>query len=214
MKEDYEEQLKNLREKGMFYYGVKKKFVGKVDDETFFNEPALIINTFGYYHRNDTWSVFITDEERGIENTIADFSNEENAVEYLIELCQNQTFFYCRDKVIKNFEEKEKIIIKHLQAEYGYSLLKAEKAMDYLLQVKVIAFEYSYFIEHGEYVPDKFASNFGGYTAKKIHKETRLTVLGAFNYMVYLKKNREEALLNLKKRLPRRSVIENFPVGL
>ena len=84
MKEDYEEQLKNLREKGMFYYGVKKKFVGKVDDETFFNEPALIINTFGYYHRNDTWSVFITDEERGIENTIADFSNEENAVEYLM----------------------------------------------------------------------------------------------------------------------------------
>lgn len=206
----YREPLKKLSAEGTFYYNVRKKFVGKVNGENFFTNPSLIINTLGYYPYNDTWRVFITDEERGLELTTSDFSDEESAIKYLIELCENQAFFHYRSESIANFEEKETIIFNHLQAEYGYSPLKAKKAVMYLLQVKVIAFEYSYFIEHGEYVPDKFASNFGGYTAKRIHGETRLTVLGAFNYMVYIKKNREEALSNLRKGLPIRKVFRNL----
>lgn len=189
----------------MFYYGVKKDFQGNVDQSTFFSNPGLIINTFGYY-RNDeeTWIVFVTDDERGAEIKRKKLPTEEAAIEYLIELCDSQNFAHYSNTVMENFEEKGPIIIEHLKTEYSYSDAKAQKALDYLLQVKIIAFEFSYFIENGNYVPDKYASVFSGYTAKRISTETDLTILGAFNYMVFLKRNPDEALSNLKRGLPRR----------
>lgn len=201
----YEEQFQMFRKTGMFYYGVKKDFQGNVDKSTFFSNPGLITNTFGYY-RNDeeTWIVFVTDDERGAEIKRKKLPTEEAAIEYLIELCNSQNFAHYSNTVMENFEEKEPIIIKHLKTEYSYSDAKAQKALDYLLQVKIIAFEFSYFIENGNFVPDKYASVFSGYTAKRISTETDLTILGAFNYMVFLKRNPDEALSNLKRGLPRR----------
>lgn len=207
----YEEQLQALRETGMFYYGVKKDFQGNIDKSTFFNTPGMIVNTFGYYQNDDeTWIVFVTDEERGTEIKRKKLPTEESAVEYLIELFESQNFAHYSNTIMENFEEKEKTIIEYLKTEYGYSEAKAQKAMDYLLQVKIIAFEFSYFIEKGDYVPDKFACTFSGYTAKRISIETDLTVLGAFNYMIYLKRSPDEALSNLKKGLPRRKIYSDI----
>lgn len=189
----------------MFYYGVKKEFEGNVDKSKFFSNPGLIINTFGYYRNDDeTWIVFVTDDERGTEIKRKKLPTEETAIEYLIELCDSQNFAHYSNTVMENFEDKEPIIVEYIKSEYGYSDAKVQKALDYLLQVKIIAFEFLYFIENGSYVPDKYASVFSGYTAKRISTETDLTILGAFNYMVFLKRNPKEALSNLEKGLPRR----------
>ena len=201
----YEEQFQMFRKTGMFYYDIKKDFQGNVDKSIFFSNPGLIINTFGYYRNDDeTWIVFVTDDERGTVIKRKKLPTEEAAIEYLTELCDSQNFAHYSNTVMENFEEKEPIIIEHLKTEYGYSDAKAQKALEYLLQVKIIAFEFSYFIENGNYVPDKYASVFSGYTAKRISTETDLSILGAFNYMVFLKRNPDEALSNLKKGLPRR----------
>lgn len=204
----YEKQIQVLRDKGMYYWGgVKKKFVGKVDRKRFFHEPGLIINTFGYYYNGDNiWIAFVTDEERGLEDTRKKLSSEEEAIEYLIALTESYNFSHYYHIVINNFADGEKIIINHLKQKYNYSEDKAQKTLNYLLQVKVIAFEYWYFITHGDYVPDKVAENYSGYTTKRLKQETSLTELGAFNYMVYLKRKPEEALANLKKGLPRRKL--------
>lgn len=105
---------------------------------------------------------------------------------------------------MENFKVKEPIIVEYIKSEYDYSDTKARKTLDYLLQVKAIAFEFLHFIENGSFVPDRYASAFSGYTVKRISMETNLTVLGAFNYMVFLKQNPREALSNLEKGLPRR----------
>lgn len=90
---NYEEQFQILRKTGMFYYDVKKDFQGKVDKSTFFSIPGLITNTFGYYRNNDeTWIVFVTDDERGVEIKRKKLPTEEAAIEYLIELCDSQNF--------------------------------------------------------------------------------------------------------------------------
>ena len=89
----YEEQFQILRKTGMFYYDVKKDFQGKVDKSTFFSIPGLITNTFGYYRNNDeTWIVFVTDDERGVEIKRKKLPTEEAAIEYIIELCDSQNF--------------------------------------------------------------------------------------------------------------------------
>lgn len=203
--EHYEERFQTLRKAGMVFCGVKKDFKGKVDRTTFFGVPGLAINTFGYYRNGDgTWTVFVTDDERGIETKRRKLSTEKAAIEYLIELCDSQNFAHYSNTAMENFKDKEPIIVEYIKSEYGYSDTKAQKALDYLLQVKVIAFEFLHFIENGSFVPDKYASVFSGYTAKKISTEANLTVLGAFNYMVFLKQNPSEALSNLEKGLPRR----------
>lgn len=184
----------------MFYYGVKKNFQGKVNKSSFFSNPGMIINTFGYYQNDDeTWIVFVTDDERGIETRRKKVSTEEDAIKYLLELFESQNFTYYSNAVMEHFEEKKLFIIEHLKAEYGYSEARANKTLNNLLQVKPIVFEYFYFIENGNYVPDKYASVFSGYTAKRLHVETDLTILGAFNYMIYLKRNPNEAISNLEK---------------
>lgn len=204
----YEEQLQILYEMSMFYYSVKKDFRGNVDKATFFSNPEMVINTFGYYQNDDkTWIAFVTDEERGTEIKRKKVCTEEEAIVYLVELSNSQNFAHYSNTIMEHFEEKQTIIIEHLKAEYGYSEAKANKAIDYLMQIKIIAFEYLYFIENGDYVPDKYASVFSGYTAKRICTETNLTVLGAFNYMIYLHKMPEKALVNLKAGLPVKDVI-------
>ena len=201
----YEEQLQTLHETGMFYSGVKKIFRGNVDKATFFNDPALIVNTFGYYqNENGTWVVFVTDDERGIETERYRYDSEDIAISELIELADYYNFIHLRDTIKNDIELKKQIIIDYLVSEYNYSETKAEKAYSYLLQNKTIAFEFVYYIEHHQFVPDKYAAKYSGYTVKNLSDREDLTLLGAFNYMVYLKKNPSEALANLEKGLPKR----------
>lgn len=42
-----------------------------------------------------------------------------------------------------------------------------------------------------------------GYTAETLHKQYPLSILGAYNYLIYLRENPKEAMLNLEKGLPR-----------
>lgn len=42
-----------------------------------------------------------------------------------------------------------------------------------------------------------------GFTAKILHEEYPLSILGAYNYLIYLREKPQEALENLKKGLPR-----------
>lgn len=109
--------------------------------------------------------------------------------------------------VMDSFYSYGKIIVEHLQKEYGYSESRAIKMLNNLLRVPPIAFECWYFISHDEYVPDEFAENYYGYTAKRINEETILSAFGAFNYMVYLKKDPDNALAALQKGLPRRRLL-------
>ena len=61
-------------------------------------------------------------------------------------------------------------------------------------------------MEYGEYTLTKeFTNNpivVEGYTAKKLTETTKLTVLGAYNYLIYLRRNPAEALKNLANGLP------------
>lgn len=205
--ERFEQQLNTLIETGMYFYGVKKEYRGRVNKESFFIVPGLVINTFGYYKNDDNaWIVFVTDDERGSELKRRRCETEEAALQTLLDLAESQNFAHLSNTAISNFDQKKPILIEYLGKEYGYSEVKAQKAIDYLLQVKNIAFEFSYYVEMGDFVPDKYACNHSGYTAKRLKAETELTTLGAFNYMVYLKRKPEEAMANIKKGLPRRKV--------
>lgn len=204
---DYEQRLKSLCEIGMYYANTHKICLGKVQVCDEFGNLNTGINTCGYYQNtDDTWVVFVTDDERGVEIERYRYDSEERAISELIELVEYNNFVHMRNQAKNEIESKKRFIVDYLISKYGYSEIKAEKAYSYLLQNKTIAFEFVYYLEHLEFVPDKYAAKYSEYTVKKLSEREDLTLLGAFNYMVYLKKNPTEALANLKKGLPRRKI--------
>lgn len=103
--------------------------------------------------------------------------------------------------------KKTATIVEYLKHVYNYTEQDAAKAVDYLMQAREIAVEFVYYIEHGEFIPERYASNFHGYTAKQLNNKPFLSLLGAFNYMVYLKTKPERALAHIEKSFPRRVII-------
>lgn len=204
---DYEQRLIHLCETGMYYANTHKSCLGKVQGRGESGSLNTGVGTCGYYQNIDnTWVVFVTDDERGVEIERYRYDSEEKAISELIELVEYNNFVHMRNVIKNELELKKRTIVDFLISEYGYSETKAEKAYYYLLQNKTIAFELVYYLEYQQLVPDKYAAKYSGYTVKKLSEREDLTLLGAFNYMVYLKKNPSEAVINLEKGLPRRKV--------
>lgn len=208
---DFEQRLKFLCEIGMYYGDIHKVCLGKVQICSESTNTNIGINTCGYYQNIDnSWIVFVTDDERGVEIERYRYDSEERAIAELIELAEYYNFVHIREEVVNEFDSKKQTIVDYLIAKYDYSEAKAERAFSYLLQNKTIAFEFVYYIEHQQFVPDKYATKYSEYTAKILSEHADLTLLGAFNYMVYLKKNPSEAVANLKKGLPRRKIYSDI----
>lgn len=196
---------KELKEYGMVYSGSVKSYVGNVTPSKDSDEISHSTDTFGYYQRsNGLWIVFVTDSERGVEIESYTCDSDDKAFDKVFNLAESHNFIDTCEKTIANFEEKEPVILSYLMKEYKYSEKKANEALEYLKQNKYVAFEFLYYIENGVFVPEKYATNYYGYTAEKLSQRDDLTLLGAFNYLIYLQKKPEEALANIKKGLPRR----------
>lgn len=99
---------------------------------------------------------------------------------------------------------KEPIIRAYLEKEYSYNDTQVKEAIDYLMQVEAVAFEFVYYLEHGSFVPELFAYSYKGYSAKKIWEEFELTIFASFNYMIFFETSPREAMAYLKKGMPRK----------
>ena len=196
---------KELKERGMVYSGSVKSYVGNITPGKDSDKLSHSVNTFGYYQRSDgIWIVFITDSERGVEIESYTCDSDDKAFDKVFNLAESHNFIDTCEKTITNFEEKEPVILSYLMKKYNYSDKKANKALEYLKQNKYVAFEFLYYIENGVFVPEKYATEYYGYTVEKLFQRDDLTLLGAFNYLIYLQKKPEEALANIKKGLPKR----------
>lgn len=207
-----EEQLQELKQNGFTYRGSRKRYLGRIElpkDKSWEN----VVDAFGYYEGpNGKYTVFVTDSERGLVSHKIKCDSEEEAVEKLLEFVNREKYINLCRETLDHYEEKIPMLLKYLEQEYGYDEKKAGEAVEYLRQAEYIAFEFAYYVERGEFVPDRYASYLSGYTAERIYRETGQTVLGAFNYMVYLKRKPKEALEYLKKGLPRRKMMDDTDI--
>ncbi len=59
-----------------------------------------------------------------------------------------------------------------------------------------------YFTISNEKFPVEGAISVCGYTAQKLKETTRLSILGSYNYLIYLREDEKNALTDLQKGLP------------
>lgn len=98
---------------------------------------------------------------------------------------------------IKQLPAKAAVIKEYLEKKYNYTEQRAADAVDYLMQAREVVVEFVYFIEHEDFMPDKYATAFSGYTARRLMQERDCTDIEAFTYMVRLKLKPDEALTQL-----------------
>ena len=91
-----------------------------------------------------------------------------------------------------------------LQKKYSISKSDAEGSWEYLLYDFRILNEVKYFALNNDFVSEKHCVKIRGYSARDIYEKTYLTEIGAYNYLIYLEKNPEQALENLRKGLSRK----------
>lgn len=98
-------------------------------------------------------------------------------------------------------KDSKQIIKKYLIEKAGLNDYRAEQEYLGLHRYKDIEQEFVDYIlnahEEKQYIEEE------GFTADMLHKQYPLSVLGAYNYLIYLRENPKEALMNLKKGLPR-----------
>ena len=103
-----------------------------------------------------------------------------------------------------SFSRYDKDVMELLKAKYKMSEKRAVLTVQKLLKHRDI---YAEFVQtssmSGEVKEDGMVS-VAGFTAQKLHREYPLSLLGAYNYLIYLREEPEAALTALKNGLPRK----------
>ncbi len=111
---------------------------------------------------------------------------------------------YSREKEWTLSKFAENSILDYLKS----TGLNEKRALDSLTSLKkhedIMMEFYDYIILEG--FQGKRKIQVCNYTAQQLFENYELSVLGAFNYLIYLREEPEEALADLKKGLPRRSL--------
>ena len=89
----------------------------------------------------------------------------------------------------------------HLYYAYHMYGKRIEKEMEKLDRHQDIKMEFYRTLMKEEF-PNNRARSVEGYTAQQLKETTKLTVLGVYNYLIYLREDPKIALDNLKKGLP------------
>lgn len=169
-------------------------------------EPCGWEGAHGVYKKDGHWIYYSADGRNHIEEDL--MSSEDAAFDELLRKITVDLRDYTNKFVTRKIAKIPKDrICQILQETYGFSSQRAIDAWEYLKQDMHVLFEYKYYVTTGKFVPDPYGYKVQGYSAMQLHNTTYLTVLGAFNYLIYLTVKPQEALDHLKKGLPNRDIL-------
>ncbi len=159
----------------------------------------------GVYEKNGQWIYFFADGRNNIDEKT--MNNEDEAFDKMyryvfldLDTKKYLTKFIDEDiiKINKSFT------CNFIQSNFSLSEEQSLKAWNYLKQDMHILFEFKYYVANGIFVPEKYCYKVEGYSAEQLCKTKMLNPLEAYNYLIYLRYNPDEALANLKAGLPRK----------
>ena len=196
--------IQELMEKGFRCGGRQIRCLGLVQlpgDGHWENTPDIC----GWYQNfGGGFTAFVTDTGRGLIESKMKYRTEDEAMEGLLRLAEREEFISLKRSTLDEYDRIKPTLLSWLKRSYDYDDKKAAEALAYLMQNETAAFEFIYYVQNMRFVPDTFALWISGWTAEKIYKTMEQTVLGSFNYMVYLGRDKKGALANIEKNLPRK----------
>lgn len=96
----------------------------------------------------------------------------------------------------------DNLIRDYLEQNTKYSDKRKNKIIEGLRKHGDIFYEFYYYVLTGKF--EEKGVTVEGFDAKTLHEKYPLSVLGAYNYLIYLREDPENALRDLKNGLPRK----------
>lgn len=169
------------------------------ESQIFFNECwQNVIYVWSVLFDGKNWKYVETDSDRGYVFDLKSFCSENEAVEYAKDILNKKIL---ASKGNSRFE----MLQRYIQQKYGYSDKRARSILNQMILYDDIFEEFFNYARAGKFCKnDNTQTQVCGYTAETLHRDYNLSPLGAYNYLVYLKENPDNALINLKSGLSRK----------
>lgn len=160
------------------------------------------------------WQTIISLYEKAIEKAESNrYFSTQDAPRIYLEFNSDYTadIFKLMEKTAAEIEQYFKnLLVSYITGNVGSNRLDAK--IKELTRHSDIYEELINYILAGEQFDETMSLVVEGYTAKQLTNETILTPLGAFNYLVYLREEPQEALADLKAKLPHRKVFNKTDI--
>lgn len=169
------------------------------ESQIFFNECwQNVIYVWSVLFDGKNWKYVETDSDRGYVFDLKSFCSENEAVEYAKDILNKKIL---ASKGNSRFE----MLQRYIQQKYGYSDKRARSILNQMILYDDIFEEFFNYARTGKFCKnDNTQTQVCGYTAETLHRDYNLSPLGAYNYLVYLKENHDNALINLEAGLSRK----------
>ena len=144
------------------------------------------------------WKYVETDSDKGYVFDFKSFCSENEAVEYAKDILNKKL-------LASKGNSKFEMLQRYIQQKYGYSDKRASSMLNQMKLYDDIFEEFFNYARIGKFCKkDKTQTQVCGYTAETLHRDYKLSPLGAYNYLVNLKEDTNNALTDLKAGLPRK----------
>lgn len=154
------------------------------------------------------WQTIISLYENAIEKAESNrYFSVQDASRIYLEFNSNYTadIFKLMEKTAVESEQFfRRLVVSYIEGSVSSNRLDA-KIKEFVRHVDIYE-ELINYILAGEQFDETMTLAVEGYTAKQLANETILTPLGAFGYLVYLREEPEEALAELRAKLPHRKI--------
>ena len=169
------------------------------ESQIFFNGRwQNVIYTWSILFDGKHWKYVETDSDRGYVFDLKSFCSENEAAEYAKDILSKKIL---ASKGNSRFD----MLLRYIQQKYGYSDKRACSMLNQMILYDDIFEEFFNYARAGKFCKnDNTQTQVCGYTAETLHRDYNLSPLGAYNYLVYLKENPDNALINLKSELQRK----------
>lgn len=193
-----QELKEKLLKEGLMKVYVNGVLYQYVDEEVVLQDGKWknAVQVYGIYKGTERYNVFFTDEERGITSYRLGFSSEEEACDCLyekllrkVDIHQNDVLRYLRNYLIEDMKYSEKL---------------ADATCEDFKRNFDIAEELWITLDCKDFPAPGYCITVHGYSAEELYNNYKLNVLGAYNYLIFLREEPMRALDLLKKELPRR----------
>jgi ADP-ribosyl-[dinitrogen reductase] hydrolase len=195
-------------------------FSGKV-----LSMPASSVKSSGYVIdtlESVLWCVFHTTTYKDAVLTAVNLGNDTDTIgaitggiagiiygfdaipkEWVAKLANKIIIFNAANDLYKKCNRNDSMICDYLKKTYSMSDADIKESIVYLAEFSDIYNEFVQYVTLGV-IDDSNCIEVEGYSANKLLNTTYLEPIGAYNYLVYLRRKPREALDKLKKGLPRK----------
>ena len=185
----------------MSAYGIKLE-----DYQIVIDEYRPISYFLGLYKKDKEWLIYEVEDRNNVDIMYEELSENKIFEEFYQEVLERlHSLGYVTMHISKRvIQTSKKYVCNFLQKKYNISKFDAKDIWNDLKYDFHVLNEVKYFALNDKFVSSNDCYRVEGYSARDIYEKTYLTEIGAYNYLIYLREDPEQALKDLKNGLPRK----------